>query len=262
MSSTLVVKFGGHAMTDDSGLFAAAIRDARASGLRVIVVHGGGPQINAEISSRGITPRFIGGFRYTDHATLAAVEEVLIRQVGPMIAQALNSHAIPAIAISGRTVLSAKKLTHLGDGTLVDLGFVGEVVSIDLSPVEAALANSQVPVISPVASDIERDGALNINADLAAAAIAGALDAQALIVMTDVAGIYRNWPDKDSLITSITRDDLYSIKDSFTEGMAPKVAACLEAIDNGARAVRIIDGKDPLAFAMALENSGGTLVSA
>lgn len=262
MSSTLVVKFGGHAMTDDSGLFATAIRDARASGLRVIVVHGGGPQINAEISSRGITPRFIGGFRYTDQATLAAVEEVLIRQVGPMIAQALSSHSVPAIAISGRTVLCAKKLTHLGDGTLVDLGFVGEVVSIDPSPVDAALANSQVPVISPVASDIETNGALNINADLAAAAIAGALDAVALIVMTDVPGIYRNWPDRGSLISSITRDELFAIKDSFEEGMAPKVAACLEAIDNGARAVRIIDGKDPLAFAMALENSGGTLVSA
>jgi acetylglutamate kinase len=113
-----------------------------------------------------------------------------------------------------------------------------------------------------VSSNADETGALNANGDLVAAAIAGALDAQALIVMTDVAGIYRNWPNKDSLITSITRDDLYSIKDSFTEGMAPKVAACLEAIDNGARAVRIIDGKDPLAFAMALENSGGTLVSA
>ena len=113
-----------------------------------------------------------------------------------------------------------------------------------------------------MASDIETNGALNINADLAAAAIAGALDAVALIVMTDVPGIYRNWPDRGSLISSITRDELFAIKDSFEEGMAPKVAACLEAIDNGARAVRIIDGKDPLAFAMALENSGGTLVSA
>ena len=99
-------------------------------------------------------------------------------------------------------------------------------------------------------------------ASLAAAAIAGALDAQSLIVMTDVAGIYRNWPDVDSLIESISRSELFSIKDSFTEGMAPKVAACIEAIDNGARAVRIIDGRDPHAFAKALDNTGGTLVSA
>ena len=101
-----------------------------------------------------------------------------------------------------------------------------------------------------------------MNADLAAAAIAGALDAIALIVMTDVPGIYRNWPDRDSLISAISRDELFAMKDSFVEGMSPKVAACIEAIDGGARAVRIIDGRDAQAFALALENSGGTLVSA
>ena len=119
-----------------------------------------------------------------------------------------------------------------------------------------------MPVISPVASNLEGTGALNVNGDLVAAALAGALDALALIVMTDVPGIYRNWPDRDSLITSISRDELFAIKNSFADGMSPKVAACIEAIDNGARAVRIIDGKDPEAFALALENTGGTLVSA
>jgi acetylglutamate kinase len=113
-----------------------------------------------------------------------------------------------------------------------------------------------------VSSNADETGALNANGDLVAAAIAGALDALALIVMTDVPGIYRNWPDRGSLISSITRDELFAIKDSFEEGMAPKVAACLEAIDGGARAVRIIDGKNPEAFALALENTGGTLVSA
>jgi acetylglutamate kinase len=101
-----------------------------------------------------------------------------------------------------------------------------------------------------------------VNGDLVAAAIAGALDAMALIVMTDVPGIYRNWPDRDSLISSISRNELFAMKDSFAEGMSPKVAACIEAIDNGARAVRIIDGRDPEAFSLALENRGGTLVSA
>lgn len=262
MSQTLVVKFGGHAITDDAGLFAAAIRQGLEKGLKVVVVHGGGPQINAEISARGITPEFMGGFRVTDQATLEAVEHVLTNQVGPQIADSLRAHSIPACAISGRDVLVATKLTHLVDGTPVDLGFVGAVTEVKSGKIIQALDGAQVPVISPVASDLNRDGALNVNADLAAAAIAGALDAQSLIVMTDVAGIYRNWPDVSSLIESITRDELFSIKDSFTEGMAPKVAACLEAIDNGARAVRIIDGRDPQAFSQALENSGGTLVSA
>jgi len=262
MSQTLVVKFGGHAITDDAGLFAAAIRQGLDKGLKVVVVHGGGPQINAEISARGITPEFVGGFRVTDQATLEAVEHVLINQVGPQIADSLRAHSIPACAISGRDVLVATKLTHLVDGTPVDLGFVGAVTEVKSEKIMQALHDAEVPVISPVASDLNRDGALNVNADLAAAAIAGALDAQSLIVMTDVAGIYRNWPDVNYLIESISRDELFSIKDSFTEGMAPKVAACLEAIDNGARAVRIIDGRDPQAFSQALENSGGTLVSA
>jgi acetylglutamate kinase len=262
MNQTLVVKFGGHAITDDAGLFASAIGQALTKGLKVVVVHGGGPQINAEIAARGITAEFIGGFRVTDAATLMVVEDVLVNQVGPGITHSLNSRSIPAVAISGRDVLKAKKLTQLVDGTPVDLGFVGEVTSVETAPIMAALNNSQVPVVSPVASDEEGGGALNINADLSAAAIAGALDAQSLIVMTDVAGIYRNWPDLDSLISSISRDDLYSIKDTFSEGMAPKVAACLEAIDNGARAVRIIDGRDADAFERALDNAGGTLVSA
>ncbi|MFM9151012.1 MAG: acetylglutamate kinase [Candidatus Planktophila sp.] len=262
MSTTLVVKFGGHAITDDSGLFAAAIGQGLEKGLKVVVVHGGGPQINAEIAARGITPEFVGGFRVTDQATLEAVEDVLINQVGPAIVKSLKSHSIPARAVSGRDVLKARKLDQLVDGSYVDLGFVGAVTSVDCEKIIQALDSSEVPVISPVASDQNRDGSLNINADLAAAAIAGALDAQSLIVMTDVAGIYRNWPDTDSLIDSISRDELFTIRDSFTEGMAPKVAACIEAIDNGARAVRVINGRDPHAFAKALENTGGTLVSA
>ncbi len=262
MSKTLVVKFGGHAITDDSGLFAAAIGSALAQGLKVVVVHGGGPQINAEIKARGISSEFIGGFRVTNQETLDAVEHVLIGLVGPQIADSLQAHSIPARAISGRGVLSATKLTQLVDGSSVDLGFVGEVTSVNAQEIIAALNAGEVPVVSPVASDVDRDGALNINADLAAAAIAGALDATSLIVMTDVAGIYRQWPDPDSLIEHISRDELFSIKDTFTEGMAPKVSACLEAIDNGARAVRIIDGRDPHAFSLALDNTGGTLVSA
>ena len=262
MSNTLVVKYGGHAMSDDSGLFAKALSQALVKNLRVVVIHGGAPQVNAELIARGITPHFIGGFRYTDSATLEVAEEVLARQVGPAVTAALIAHSIPAVSLSGRGVIKAETLTRLVDGTPVDLGFVCRITAVDTIPILSLLDQGKVPVISPVASNSDETGALNVNGDLVAAAIAGALDALSLIVMTDVPGIYRNWPDRVSLISSITRDELFVIKDSFADGMSPKVAACLEAIDSGARAVRIIDGKDQEAFALALENSGGTLVSA
>lgn len=261
MSNTLVVKYGGHAMSDNSGLFARALSQALAKNLRVVVVHGGAPQVNAELEARGITPYFIGGFRYTDSATLEVVEEVLVRRVGPAVAAALIAHSIPAVSLSGRGVIKAEILTRLVDGTPVDLGFVGRITAVDKVPVLSLLDQGKVPVLSPVASNGDESGVLNVNGDLVAAALAGALDAMALIVMTDVPGIYRNWPDRGSLISSISRDELFAIKDSFKDGMSPKVAACLEAIDGGARAVRVIDGRDPEAFALALENTGGTLVS-
>ena len=227
MSNILVVKYGGHAMSDDSGLFAQALTQALARNLRVVVVHGGAPQVNAELLNRGITPKFIGGFRYTDLATLEVAEEVLANQVGPAVTAALLAHSIPAVSLSGRRIIKAETLTRLVDGTSVDLGYVGRIVAVDADHIISLLDQGKVPVISPVASNTDGAGALNVNGDLVAAAIAGALDAMALIVMTDVAGIYRNWPDRGSLIPAITRDELFAIKDSFEEGMSPKVAACL-----------------------------------
>jgi len=262
MSNILVVKYGGHAMSDDSGLFAKALGQAVAKNLKVVVVHGGAPQVNAELMARGISPRFIGGFRYTDLETLQIAEEVLVTKVGPAVTSALIAHSIPAQSVSGRDIIKAETLTQLVDGTSVDLGFVGRITAVDTNVIHSLLTQGKIPVIAPVASNVDGTGALNVNGDLVAASIAGALDAVTLIVMTDVPGIYRNWPDRASLITAITRDELFVLKDSFADGMSPKVAACIEAIDNGARAVRIIDGKDPEAFALALENSGGTLVSA
>jgi acetylglutamate kinase len=141
------------------------------------------------------------------------------------------------------------------------LGLVGEVEKIDSEAIDVLLAKGVTPVISPIASDLYSDGGLNVNADIAAAAVAGALKAKELIIMTDVPGIYRNWPEKDSLISEITSTELENIKGSFANGMAPKVQACLDAISAGAIAVRIIDGTDPEAFADALAHQGGTLVT-
>lgn len=259
----IVVKFGGHAMKDENGAFAKAIAVAQKSGVELVVVHGGGPQIDAALKAAAITSEFVGGFRVTTPETFEIVERVLADEVGPAVAQSLQREGVNAVAMSGRTsgTLIAKPLKKLVDGTSADLGLVGVVTSVSSSSIKNAIASGHVPVISPIASNESTESGLNVNADLAAAAIAGALDAESLIIMTDVSGIYRSWPDKSSLISEISYEELNSLKAGFAEGMAPKVQACLDAIDGGARAVRIIDGTDPSAFAAALGNSGGTLVS-
>lgn len=260
----MVVKFGGHAMKDENGAFAQAIAAAQATGESVVVVHGGGPQIDAALKAKGIESSFVGGFRYTTPAIFEVVESVLVNEVGPKVAQILMQGGIKAQALSGRTLptLIARRKTTLVDGSHTDLGHVGDVVRVDALALKELVIKGIVPVVAPVSSDEDGDGGLNVNADLAAAAIAGALDASALIVMTDVAGIYRNWPDTSSLIESISSKELNSLKAGFSEGMAPKVQAALDALASGAKAVRIIDGMDPRSFADALLSKGGTLVTA
>lgn len=263
-TEVLVIKFGGHAMSDNDGAFGKKLSSAIAQGLKVVVVHGGGPQINKALDDAGIASEFIGGFRVTSPEVFTVVEEVLSHQVGPQVAQTLTQSGVAALAISGRHsgTIFARKQNSLVNGATADLGLVGEVVKVDSTAIEVLLEKGVTPVISPIANDLDSDGGLNVNADIAAAAVAGALSAEELIIMTDVAGIYRNWPEKDSLITEITSDELASIKSTFAEGMAPKVQACLDAISAGAIAVRIIDGRDPAAFADALAHNGGTLVVA
>jgi len=259
----IVVKFGGHAMKDENGDFAKAIGAAQQSGVKLVVVHGGGPQIDKALKDAEIASEFVGGFRVTTPEIFDVVERVLSKDVGPEVVNSLQSAGVKAIALSGRTSQSliAEPLRKLVDGSPVDLGLVGVITAVNPQAINNALNEGQVPVISPIASDEDFKGGLNVNADLAAAAIAGALNAESLIIMTDVAGIYRSWPDTNSLISQITYDELDALKSTFAEGMAPKVKACLDAIDGGASAVRIIDGTDPSAFALALGNSGGTLVT-
>jgi acetylglutamate kinase len=192
------------------------------------------------------------------------VDDVLVNPVGPDVAATLGKAGIKAQAISARTLptVIASSRTHLIDGTPADLGFVGNVEKVNPSALLELLNQGVVPVVAPVSSDVDLKTGLNVNADFAAAAIASSLEASSLIVMTDVAGIYRNWPDKDSLIESISASELESIKTNFADGMAPKVQAALDALSYGAKAVRIIDGTDSDSFASALTGSGGTLVVA
>ena len=260
----IVIKFGGHAMTDEHGAFAKAIAEAISSGVTPVIVHGGGPQIGEALEAAGIDSRFVGGFRVTTPETFTVVEQVLTNEVGPAVAGSLIAHGVSAVAVSGRTsgTLIAEPLTTLVDGTPADLGLVGVVASVETKSVRVMVEAGKVPVISPIAGSIDGLLGYNVNADLAAAAIAGALDAQWLIIMTDVEGIYRSWPDKSSLISSISASELESMKATFAEGMAPKVQACLDAIAAGAKAVRIIDGTNPSALKSALLGEGGTLVVA
>lgn len=250
-------------MRDENGAFAKAIASAQRNGVELVIIHGGGPQIDAALKIEGINSEFLGGFRITTPEIFEVVERVLADEVGPGVARSLQKEGVSAVALSGRKTesLIAEPLRQLVDGTEVDLGLVGVITAVNPQAIKNALKGGQTPVISPIATDEKFSGGLNVNADLAAAAIAGALDADCLIIMTDVAGIYRAWPDVESLISEINVAELEEIKSSFAEGMAPKVQACLDAIKGGASAVRIIDGTDPSALAAALNNKGGTLVT-
>lgn len=265
----IVIKFGGHAMTDPSGVFASVIKRYLEKGQRCVIVHGGGPQIDQALKTHQLESTFIGGFRVTTPEIFAIVQQVLSGTVLREVVGHLRAHDVPAVGISGRDggTLKAKILKKLVDGSDADLGRVGEVAQVETALLNSLLASGFTPVVSPIAVEIDGEvelaqHGLNVNADLAAAAIAGALDAESLIFMTDVPGIYRNWPDLDSLIEKISATELEEIKGSFDGGMAPKVKACLDAIAKGAKAVRIIDGRNPDALADALSGIGGTLVSA
>jgi acetylglutamate kinase len=258
----IVVKFGGHAMKDENGNFANAVSAAQKAGEQVVVVHGGGPQIDAALKAKNIISQWIGGFRVTTKEIFEVVEDVLVNQVGTEVAATLSKAGIKAQAMSARTLptVIANRRTQLIDGTSADLGFVGDVQKVNPTALLELLKQGIIPVVAPVSSDEDLKTGLNVNADFAAAAIAASLEASSLIVMTDVAGIYRNWPDKSSLIDSISASELESIKSGFAEGMAPKVQAALDALSFGAKAVRIIDGTDSESFAAALAGTGGTLV--
>jgi acetylglutamate kinase len=252
----MIVKFGGHAMTDADGLFASSIALALSKGEKVIVVHGGGPQINAELSRLNIESTFVNGFRYTTEEIFEVVENVLTKDVGPEVASNLHSNGIKARAISG------KDSNILTGSPIEGLGKVGKISKVNIEPIQEILDAQIVPVIAPIAKDITGGSGLNINADLAAAAISAAYKGSTLIIMTDVAGIYRHWPDESSLICEITSSELSKLKSSFSDGMLPKVQAVLEAVDAGAQTVRIIDGTNEKSFEEALSGRGGTLVRA
>ena len=241
----IVVKFGGNAMVDGAlkRAFAEDMVYLRYAGVKPVVVHGGGPQITAELTRRGIPSEFRGGYRVTTKESIGVIREVLAEQVGGELVGLINEHGDLGRGLSGddHGLFTGAVRGAMVDGEMVDLGLVGEVTAVDPARVLAELALGHIPVISTVATG--PDGILNVNADSAAASLAVALDAAKLVVLTDVAGLYSHWPNRDSLVSVITTDDLKLLLPSLESGMIPKMTACLDAVVGGVPKAAIIDGR-------------------
>ena len=246
----VVVKFGGNAMVSPelTAAFAEDVVFLRTVGVRPVVVHGGGPQISAMLSRLGIASEFRGGYRVTTPEVMDVVRMVLTGQVGRDLVGAINLHGPLASAISGEDggLFAGRRRKALVDGAEVDLGQVGDVVRVDPTAVLAQLDAGGIPVVSTIAPDEDAPGeSLNVNADSAAAALAVALGAEKLVVLTDVPGLYADWPDRDSLVSSIGTAELAAMLPSLESGMIPKMTACLEAVAGGVPKAAVIDGRVP-----------------
>lgn len=240
---TVVIKFGGNAMVDGDAMtaFIAGVKQLAKSGAQPVVVHGGGPQISAGLKAAGITSEFKGGYRVTTAESVQVVRDVLVNEVNKELVGLMNASEVSAVSMPGDIdrLLTAEHRTVLVDGLQEDIGLVGEVVSVDASAIGARIANGEVPVISTAAHAL--DGQLfNVNADTATSAVAIALDASEMIMLTDVPGVYANWPDRDSLITRMTAAELTALLPKLESGMVPKMEACLRAIEGGIPTVRVV----------------------
>lgn len=253
--ATFVVKLGGNAMVDETLLqaFADDMVFLRSVGVHPVVVHGGGPQISKALEHKGIGSEFRGGYRVTPTEAIPVIRDVLREEISSDLAHRINSHADLAIVLSGEDerLFEAKRKGVVIDGTEVDLGHVGDVVKVNIAPISQALASGKIPVVSSVAPEEGSDGLLNVNADTAAAALAVALDAEKLVLLTDVPGLYREWPNTESLISTMTADELEALLPSLESGMIPKMTACLDAVRGGVPKAAIIDGR--LAHSILLE---------
>jgi acetylglutamate kinase len=261
--TTMVIKYGGNAMVNDElrRAFAEDVVFLHHVGIHPVVVHGGGPQINAMLSRLGIESEFKGGLRVTTPEAMDVVRMVLTGQVGRELVGLINSHGPYAVGMSGEDggLLRAVRTGTVVDGEEVDLGLVGEVVGVNPDGILDIVAAGRIPVISTVAPEIVDDGksdggtqrvqttgqVLNVNADTAAAALAEALGASKLVILTDVEGLFANWPDRSSLISSLTASELRELLPRLESGMIPKMEACLKAVEGGVERAHIVDGRLP-----------------
>jgi acetylglutamate kinase len=249
-------------MTDEDlkRAFADDILFLRQVGLRPVVVHGGGPQISRMLKRLALETEFRGGLRVTTPEVMDVVRMVLTGQVSRELVNLLNSRGPHAVGLSGEDggLFRAARRTALVDGEPVDVGLVGDVVEVNPAAVEDIIQAGRIPVVSTVAPDIDNPGqVLNVNADTAAAALAVALEATKLVVLTDVEGLYSAWPDKTSLVRRIGADRLAEMLPRLESGMVPKMEACLRAVRGGVPQAHVIDGRQPHSILLEIFTSGG-----
>ena len=242
----VVVKYGGNAMLSDRlrRAFAEDIVFLRYAGLRPVVVHGGGPQITEHLNRLGMASEFRGGLRVTTPEAMQVVRMVLVGQVNGDVVNLINDHGPFAVGLSGEDggLFTAERRPAVVDGRPVDVGQVGDVVEVDPSAVTALLEAGRIPVVATVARG--RDGlSYNVNADTAAAALAAAVGAEKLIVLTDVPGLYANWPDTAEVIAELRAAELAALLPGLAAGMVPKMEACLRAVRGGVPEATVIDGR-------------------
>jgi acetylglutamate kinase len=248
----VVVKYGGNAMTDDAlkRAFAEDIAFLRFAGFRPVVVHGGGPQISRMLDRLGITSEFRGGLRVTTPEAMDVVRMVLVGLI--------NEHGPLAVGLSGEDagLFTAEARSTIVDGEEVDLGLVGEVVHVRPESVLDLIEAGRIPVVSSVAPDAN-GVAYNVNADSAAAALAVALGAEKLLVLTDVEGLYLEWPNPQDVIGEISPEALSEILPTLSAGMIPKMGACLQAVQGGVARATVVDGREPHAVLLELFTDEG-----
>jgi acetylglutamate kinase len=262
---TVVIKYGGNAMVDDDLrlAFAKDIVFLRYAGLRPVVVHGGGPQISTMLKRLDITSEFKGGLRVTDAETMDVVRRVLVGQVGRELVGLLNQHGPLAVGLSGEDagLFTAERTTAVVDGETVDLGLVGDVVDVRPEAVLDLIEAGRIPVVSGVAPD-ESGQVHNVNADTAASSLAVALGAEKLVVLTDVEGLYADWPASDEVISEIRAKELDGMLPDLSSGMIPKMQACLRAVRGGVARAHVLDGRVPHALLLEVftDDGIGTMV--
>jgi acetylglutamate kinase len=244
--ATVVVKFGGNAMIDEAlkRAFAQDVVFLRYAGLRPVVVHGGGPQITRALERSGIASEFTGGLRVTTPEAMDVVRMVLTGQVQREIVGLINEHGPFAVGLSGEDAnsMTAHQRHAEVDGEKVDIGRVGDVTAVDPRIISTLLDDGRIPVVSSVAR-AEDGGVYNVNADTAAAALAVGLQAEKLVVLTDVEGLYADWPASDEVVSQLDADELEKLLPSLTAGMVPKMEACLRAVRGGVEAAHVLDGR-------------------
>ena len=258
----VVVKYGGNAMVDDElkRAFAQDMVFLHQVGLKPVVVHGGGPQINAMLDKLGIESEFRGGLRVTTPEAMDVVRMVLTGQVSRELVGLLNTYGPVAVGLSGEDggLLQARRRPGVVDGVEVDLGLVGDVVQVNPGAVLDLLDAGRIPVVSTVAPDVDDPTqVLNVNADTAAAALAIALGARKLVILTDVEGLYTNWPDRTSLVRRLRASTLAGLLPGLDAGMRPKMEACWRAVTGGVGRAHVIDGRAPHSILVEVFTSDG-----